>query len=44
MSFLLLYFGFFIVHTRAQISSLIFLQNMDGEVMHVGIEILDWGT
>lgn len=30
------------MHTRVQISSLIFfLQNMDGEVMHMGIEILD---
>lgn len=32
---------FFIVHTGVQISSLIFLQNMGGEVMHMGIEILD---
>lgn len=30
------------MHTGVQISSLIFfLQNMDGKVMHMGIEILD---
>jgi len=29
------------VHTGVQINSLIFLHNMDGEVMHMGIEILD---
>lgn len=29
------------MHTEVQISSLIFLWNMDGEVMHMGIEILD---
>jgi hypothetical protein len=29
------------VHTGVQISSIIFLQNMDGEVMHMDIEILN---
>lgn len=29
------------MHTGVQINSLIFLHNMDGEVMHMGIEILD---
>jgi phage/plasmid primase-like uncharacterized protein len=41
MSFPLLRLRFFIVHTGVHISSLIFLRNMDGEVMHMGIEILD---
>ena len=41
MSFSLLHFRFFIVHTGVQIGNLIFLRNIYGEVMHMGIEILD---